>query len=473
MNLHTPLFQYLTIFLLCLSMFFPIKAHPQQNTESNDPTYWYDKGKEALEGLTGFGGAKGQLDFAKKRLNEILTLEEIQNILGHGELTLSDFFMKLAAAHEQLGDTINTIEDAYSQAAEGLKEAMEDFKKAVELDHNYTDAYLKLTDAYLMMNNEREAVKAYESCRKLGFNGMTLSLKDFRDIARRIAKVYSKDETLQSNVSNERAPSESKEEPGVEIIRDYMLFAESYLKGNPDEAKSLGFDSSEAALILNKFELVQFFIDSYRPTDALREYGEVYSKVEADLQKEQDARKQVRDLNSQIEQMEKNAASFTFSFATKERASLGPTEALLNLLPAQTIVVGEGLAKYYVVSIRPIGMSIKLADEMVVNNERKTVSRVIPAGNYTSIITLSQPNIKTKAQVPFRVVLSSEAGDIVLTPKITFKDDKVVIQSPIQLQSGQEYNLRIEPPPPPPSWWRKIAIIALFACAAGASAITY
>ncbi|MBC8236063.1 hypothetical protein H8E77_41485 [bacterium] len=92
MNLHEPFFQYLAILLFCLSMLLPIKAYPQQNTESNDPKYWYDKGKEALEGVTGFGGAKGQLDFAKKRLNEILTLEDVQNILEAGEIRLSDFF---------------------------------------------------------------------------------------------------------------------------------------------------------------------------------------------------------------------------------------------------------------------------------------------------------------------------------------------------------------------------------------------
>jgi hypothetical protein len=66
------------------------------------------------------------------------------------------------------------------------------------------------------------------------------------------------------------------------------------------------------------------------------------------------------ELKDVITEMEGNVVSVTFSFDTKwEASSLESMEVLLNLIPATTIV-GEELAKYYVVSILPTGMSIKL-----------------------------------------------------------------------------------------------------------------
>ena len=467
MSLYTKLIRYLILCLFCFSGFFPIKVHPQQNAE--DTKYLYDQGKKVFEGLTGFGGAKGQLDFANKRLSEILTLEDIQNILGRGELPLSVFFMKLVAAHgqQQVGDIINTIEGTYSQSAKDLKEAMDNFKKAGELDPDYTDAHLKLADVYLTMNNQQKAVEAYDSCLTLGFKGMTLSLGNLRDLTRRIAKVYPKDETRQS-VSAEVPPSESNNEPGVTLIRNYMSFAEGYLKQNPNEASA----------IVNKFELVQFYIDTSRPTDARREYEKIYSQVEADLQKELDARNQVRSLNSQITNMKGSVASVTFSFSTKWKASsLESMEALLNLIPVlETMVVGEELAKYYIVSILPTGMSIKFANEMVINNERKEVSRIIPAGDYISIVTLSQPNIKNKTEPRFRVILSwdrDSANPELEMHTIVSKDDKSTMKSVTYELPPLDYIFRIEPPPPPPSFWRKAALLALLACAAGVSVVAY
>ena len=473
MNPQKIILQYfLFLFLFCFSINFPIKAYPQQNAESNVPKYWYDKGKEALEGVTGFGGAKGQLDFAKKRLNEILTLEDIQNILISEEIRLSDFFTKLEAEHGERADTINTIEDAYFQAAEGLREAMESFKNAVELaSDDYTDAYLKLVDTYLMMNNKQGAVDAYEICRESGFKGMTLSLKYLRDITRQIAVVCSKGEVFPSNANH----SEGQEELCVKIIGDYMSFAENYLQRNPDEAKALGFVSIEPALIVNKFELAQFYVDTNQLTDARQEYGKIYSQVEADLQKEPDARNKVQELNLQIEQMKRNTVSFTFSFATKDTESLDTMEAFLTLLPAEKTVVGEELAKYYAVSIQEETISIKLANEMVIDNERKEVIRAIPPGEYKGIVTFSQPNIKNETALPFRIILSSQVTDLELRMrKIASKDDKVTVYiHDFTLPSELDYNFRIEPPPPPTPLWRKIALFALLACAMGTSVIAY
>jgi len=468
---YSKLIRYLILCLLGISAILP-KAYPQQNAESNDPKYWYDKGKEELEGVTGFGGAKGQLDFAKKRLNEILTLEDIQNILISEELRLSDFFTKLKAEHGEYGDTINTIEDAYFQAAEGLREAMESFKKAVELvSDDYTDAYLKLADTYLMMNNKQGAVDAYEICRESGFKGMTLSLKDLRDITRQIAEVCLKGEVFTSNANH----SEGQEEFCVKIIGDYMSFAESILKGNPDEAKALGFASIEPALIVNKFELAQFYVDTNQLTDAREEYEKIYSQVEADLQKEPDARNKVQDLSLRIEQMERNTVSFTFSFATKDTEALDTMEAFLTLPPTEKKVVGEELAKYYAVSIQEETISIKLANEMIINNERKKVIRAIPPGEYKGIVTFSQSNINNETALPFRIILSSQVTDLELRMrKIASKDDKVTVYIPdFTLPSELDYNFRIEPPPPPPSRWRIALLTVLAAVAVVSASVTY
>ena len=378
----------------------------------------------------------------------------------------------MKAEHGERGDAINTIEDAYFQAAEGLREAMESFKRAVELaSDDYTDAYLKLADTYLMMNNKQGAVDAYEICRESGFKGMTLSLKDLRDITRQIAKMCSKGEVYPSNANH----SEEQEELCVKIIRDYMSFAENYLKNNPDEAKALEFASIEPALIVSKFELAQFYAATNQLTDAREEYEKIYSQVEADLQKEPDARKKLRDLNLQIEQMERNTVSFTFSFATKDTESPDTMEAFLTLLPAEKTVVGEELAKYYAISIQQETISIKLANEMFIDNERKKVIRAIPTGKYKGIVTFSQPNIKNETALPVRIILSSQVTDLELRMReIASKYDEVTVYiHDFTLPSELDYNFRIEPPPPPTPLWRKIALFALLACAAGASVIAY
>ena len=185
---------YLIFCLFCLSMILPVRVYSQENTEPQSSEDWYAKGRQKLESETGIdgGGAKLWLEFAKQSLSENLTAKILEDVLGQGELPLSEFFDKLPPATIKR-EVINDLKNIYNEeVSKQLKIAIDSFNNEIEKkdSKHKVDAYLKLIDTYLVMNKEQEAIDAYEKCQELGFEGTTLSTDEFKDISHRIAKVY-------------------------------------------------------------------------------------------------------------------------------------------------------------------------------------------------------------------------------------------------------------------------------------------
>ncbi|MBM3238725.1 hypothetical protein FJZ31_20735 [Candidatus Poribacteria bacterium] len=104
-------------------MIFPIKAHPQQNAESNDPKYLYDRGKQSLEGLTGFGGATYlQLEqwlhseepdristMKEKEIMEMEKLKVLKAIAGMGLASTYDIYLSSFITLHRIGEIMQNL----------------------------------------------------------------------------------------------------------------------------------------------------------------------------------------------------------------------------------------------------------------------------------------------------------------------------------------------------------------------------
>jgi len=485
---------YYLIFCFLVLIVFSINSFSQPHT---DLPNWYTKGKQAFEGETGFGGAKGWLEFAKQTLSENITVGILEDVLEQGAIPLNEFFDKLLERDEQITEIINDLRDICADVKNRLKIAKESFEKEVnKSDSKYkTEAYLKLIDTYLVMNREKEVVDLYEEFQKSKFESTSLPIDEVKNIFHQVATVYFKGNVKSENIS-------SIENPGAMVIRKYMEFAEGYFeKQLQDQNKdSDSIKSIESKLIMSKFDLAEFYIETRQLAKAREEYQNRKREVEENSDRYPTTKDEIIALGSNIDKV--TDVHFTFtkqSFLAGAKVHFFPTESGLSskeLLKHCNVVIylpGEGEESI-----------VKLENEITLSQEKNKIC-VIPSGNYKIVIKIPKLSIKDENRIPFRIKLIGPGVEeyIVTAPseqrntelilnnstpilcdKDTFTEHNILkdyqvpignynakIQSNIYLLPGQKYNLSFEPASPIPSqrpWW-----IITAAIASGISALTY
>jgi len=405
-------------------MILPIKAYPQQNTESSPSEDWYAKGKQALEGETGFGGAKGWLEFAKQGLSENITAEILEDVLGQGELPLSEFFDKLLKEKEQLTEVINDLKiSIFQEVNNQLKIAIDSFKKEIEKSdsEHKLEAYLKLVDAYLVMNREQEAIGAYEECQqKLGFGNITSSSDEFKDVFYQIAKIYWKGDVKSKMVSKDAFDSEINKVTDPHFICSFTSdFTKSPLF---DEATIKFFPTGKE---LSSKELTRHcFVVVYLPGEG--------RETSVKLSNEVTLNKDKNEIRRTIPPSDYKVVIKIPKLSIKDE----------NRIPFR-IKLRESNVEECILTVPSTQRNTKLILE---NKETKKTYEISCNQD-----TFTKYNILRKTSLP--------TGDY-----------KVTVQSSIYLFPGQVYNLSFEPAPPMPSqtpWW-----ITAIGIASGISILT-
>ncbi len=403
-------------------------------------------------GRTALANAQKQIASANESLNKILTVEMLQSILGMGEMPVSEFLDKLLkeSGATILRNRVDAIKNDYAQAGEHLKTTLQNFQQAT-FGFQVADAHLKLADTYLLMNRDKEAIQAYQNCRKSGFENLTVPIDEFRRITHQIAILFAKEKT-----------PIGEENPGIAIIHDFIKFADnSYSKQKNNFGGALeDTPDAERAIIsnmmLNKFELVRFYINTFRKDDARREYDNRYAEVKEQLAQYPDAQIRIEELNAAVDDIKDNVdVTFTFISEEFDRKTKKTnsffieaeepilTEAKLYLIPYKpkpsddsvqlpdaripnsvkyTSVSADAqkpdLANCYIIFYQ--GKQniayIKLANEFLITERQRSVRHMIPVGEYTSVISILNLTITYESCIPFKIYQESSTGKKSIMP---------------------------------------------------------
>lgn len=418
-------------------------------------------------GRTALVKSQKQIASANESLNKILTVEMLQSILGMGEMPVSEFLDKLLkeSGATILKNRIDAIKDDYAQAGEHLKTTLQNFQQAT-FGFQSADAHLKLADTYLLMNRDKEAIQAYQNCRNSGFENLTVPIDELRRITHQIAILLAKEKT-----------PIGEENPGIAIIHDFIKFADNFYSEQQKNQQGAVEDTSDiearaivSDMILNKFELVRFYINTFRKDDARREYDNRYAEVldsltdarshpenqgDSVLQQEQlaqypDAQIRIDELNAAIDDIKDNVdVTFTFIseefdrktkkmnsfFIEAEEPIL--TEAKLYLIPykpkpsddsvqssrtqipdfekdtsVSTDTQKLDLANCYIIFYpeKQNNAYVKLANEFLITERQSSVSNMVPVGKYIGVISILNLTITYESCIPFKIHQESPAG---------------------------------------------------------------
>ena len=491
------LFRILNHFFFCpfdLLMILTIIAYTQASTESqlSEP---YAKGKQALEGKTGFGGAKGWLAFVNESLSENLTVDMFEDVLGQGEIPLDEFFDKLLLAKNQrhlIWYGILTEED--------VKNIMGDkdisLSKFLDQLQNYSqnDVNSKIVNIYGDYNRMRTVLDE-ENNRFT--EGVITDLK----------KICSEEVKNQLDIAIDNFKKVINESDSEYEVKAYLKLIDVYLVMNREQKAvniyeecypKFGFESMP--LLINEFQ------------DIFQRLARIYWKGDVKFERT-DSRDKIIAFDSEINRATDThfICSFTSEFKNELFNSKPPllTEATINFFPAGRELSSKELEKHFIAIVYLPGEEkttrVKLSNEFILNENKNDIRRIIPVGNYKIVIKIPKLNIKDENRIPFRVNLN---GEYILTKPTTQRNTQIIlnelileeqkdqksktieipcnqdtftkhnilkahqvpignydvkIQSSIHLLPGQKYNLSFEPASPMPSqrpWWIITAAIA-------------
>ena len=478
-------------------MLLSIKVYSQSNTESQTSEDWYTKGKQALEGETGFGGAKGWLEFAKQTLSENITAEMLEDVLGQGELPLDTFFNKLLLAKIKsrlFRDGILTEEDGKNITDDkdiSLSEFLDSLQKYSQNDvqSRIVNVYGDYTQMRTDLDRENERLSEV--------------IDDVKNILSQ--EVNNKLQFAIDSFNEEiKADSEREVDAYLKLIDAYLVMNREQEAVNAYEKcqKELGFGST--TLSTDEFNDIFYRIAKvYWKGDV--ESKKRYEEVKTELDRYLAAENKIIAPDSKVNEV--TDTRFICSFTNVEPSLL--TEAIVQFIPNGKELSRQKLAKPFIVIVylskekKPT--SVKLSNEIILNKKQNRIRRNIPPGDYKVVIKMPKLSIKDENRIPFRIKLRWPGFDdyIVTAPsgqrntelildnstlipcdKNTFTEHNILkahqvpignydvkIQSSIHLLPGQKYNLSFEQAPPIPSqrpWW-----IITAAIASGISALTY
>jgi len=281
----------------------------------------------------------------------------------------------------------------------------------------------------------------------------------------------------------------------LEEIEGYYLRAQAMLKESiNDFNRAIELDQQYTDAYLKKADAYILMNMKY---EAEQDYKNAFSAGVDSSKKITLSASELMDITDRINYTSGDV-SVTFLLAPEDKESLFSfvmNKVQIYLIPTDNNLFGKALARYYVVSIPMKGeITIKLADEILIDEGQYTSSCALPTGKYTCFIKIPDLHIQAENQIPFQIrrywpknyenifPASDNQSEMTLEPlgsiaaetqeviKISCSKDnfttdnrvkeikspenmekfpighyRVTIEIPLQLSKGQEYNFNIVP----------------------------
>ncbi len=206
----------------------------------------------------------------------------VENSKKNNKNRLNDFFKEIRNSEivirndevntfiSKCQDEIEKIRSNYDNGAKSLIEAIFNFDQVIKNNPEFINAYIRKTQAYIGLGLDAEAIKAYESCRKLGFENLTIPINEVKETVFTLAEICNTGVTLE--MGDNKPSIICNYNYGLEIVEEFFKKNEERLIKMRNDTDLVDERRIINDIVKNDFEIINYYIRIGRANSAKDEY---------------------------------------------------------------------------------------------------------------------------------------------------------------------------------------------------------